>query len=610
MLFLILLTLPETMKLTRPLIFYGIALYIGCVSYIFNTDIKLLGAVLAASFLIIILVTVEKKFSLLIIGFFFTGILSSLIYYNTNSIGSIQHIRIVKNKGYYAEGLISGKNVIVKGNINRLEDQDIVITNGRFEPGRDSYKGIIGTIYINGNYSIKKDMISHIFELKRSLYDKFSKAVGEEKSALIMSLCFGESRYLSDEQKFDFQKLGVVHAISVSGFHMAIIYKLLENIAGFQISILLSLIYMIFTGSQAATIRAFIMILILKLSKKVFKNYDALSSLSLSAIIILVIKPSFAADLGFILSYLSTLGIILYYGKIRRYFYKLPGSINEGISLALSSQVFSMPYSALALKNICIGFLPGNLVLLPLYSLIVIFGNLAFVFVKIDIFFKLFCSITYIFTIIIDGVNFILLKISPNVVYMPIIASMALLGTVVSFIMVKKGFARYKYVPIFLLLLVVLHNYSFIPKIQFINYWNNEGIIISYKSEKVLICSYNEDFQKDYDLLKQRFNITKVIFSDFSKLAVKINNKVNICSLPNEENIKAFLAFVVDTDKKDSIITRNIEQFKDVDTQKYDIIELPKEKYFVSGTKNINYINVKSYKIAFDKVYPALKIED
>jgi hypothetical protein len=76
------------------------------------------------------------------------------------------------------------------------------------------------------------------------------------------------------------------------------------------------------------------------------------------------------------------------------------------------------------------------------------------------------------------------------------------------------------------------------------------------------------------------------------------------------ENMKAYLALVVDTDKKDSIITRNIVQFKDVDTQKYDIIELPKEKYSVSGTKNINYINVKSYKIVFDKVYPALKAED
>jgi competence protein ComEC len=193
---------------------------------------------------------------------------------------------------------------------------------------------------------------------------------------------------------------------------------------------------------------------------------------------------------------------------------------------------------------------------------------------------------------------------------MPLIGSMAILGTVVSFIMVKKGFARFKYVPIFLLMLVMLQNYSFVPKIQFVSYWNNQGIIISYKSEKVLICSYNEDFKKDYDLLKQRFNITKVVFSDFTKFAVKINNKINIYSLPNVENMKAYLALVVDTDKKDSIITRNIVQFKDVDTQKYDIIELPKEKYSVSGTKNINYINVKSYKIVFDKVYPALKAED
>lgn len=57
------------------------------------------------------------------------------------------------------------------------------------------------------------------------------------------------------------------------------------------------------------------MIIILKLSKKVFRKYDSLSSISLAAIIILLNKPYYILDIGFMLSFLSTLGILLYNKK-------------------------------------------------------------------------------------------------------------------------------------------------------------------------------------------------------------------------------------------------------------------------------------------------------
>jgi len=50
-----------------------------------------------------------------------------------------------------------------------------------------------------------------------------------------MALCYGDTGYLSKSQKSEFQQLGVVHAVSVSGFHMAVIFKVLESLIGLKV---------------------------------------------------------------------------------------------------------------------------------------------------------------------------------------------------------------------------------------------------------------------------------------------------------------------------------------------------------------------------------------
>ena len=132
---------------------------------------------------------------------------------------------------------------------------------------------------------------------------------------------------------------------------------------------------MIFTGGLPSTIRAFIMIFILKIASKVYKKYDSLSSVSLAAIILLIFRPFYILDIGFMLSFLCVLGIIVFNKKMKKMLYKLPSALNESFSLSLSSQIFSIPYAVVALKTFSLGFLFSNFLLLPLYTIVVILGN-------------------------------------------------------------------------------------------------------------------------------------------------------------------------------------------------------------------------------------------
>ncbi|MCD3295425.1 ComEC/Rec2 family competence protein, partial [Clostridium botulinum] len=279
-----------------------------------------------------------------------------------------------------------------------------------------------------------------------------------KKSSIIMACCYGDTKYLSLDTKNEINRLGISHIISVSGLHIALVYKILESIFGIKIALIMSFVYMIFTGAKAATIRAYIMIVVLKFSKVVYKNYDSLSALSLAAIILLIMKPYYVMDIGFNLSFLATLGIILYNKKIKRVLYKLPTKINEGLSMTLSAQVFSMPYAMGTLNNISMFFILGNLILVPIYSMVILIGNIEVIFFNSDTAFDMFSKVLYSLLTAIDGGTYLLLKITPNVVQYNYFYEVSILSIFITYILYKHGYKRIIYFPIFVMCLVLTYS--------------------------------------------------------------------------------------------------------------------------------------------------------
>lgn len=582
----------------KPIVFYAVSFYISCISYVVFDSNSLLGAVTAASFLIIILLTVDKRFSVIIGGFFIAGVVAIHAYYSFAAMDKLETIRISKIKDYYSVGSAKGRNIIIKGNLEGLEEGDKVLAKGKFEKQADYNRGTIGSFYVEDFRLYKPDMVSRLQTVKRNAYEKFEEHLGKEKAALVMSMCFGETAYLSEEQKYDFQELGVVHAISVSGFHMAVIYKILEGVMGLWPSILVSLLYMIFTGAQSATLRAFLMILTLKLSKKFFRNYDSLSALSTSALIILVFRPYYVLDVGFILSYLATLGIILYYNKIRRALFKLPKIINESLSLTLSAQTFSMAYSGMVFNNISFGFLLGNIVLLPMYTVLVAAGNMALLLLKTNYIFGLVCRGINFISTAIEGASYLLLKLVPPVADISYLSSLALLIIIACFILSKKGFEKCKFVPIFVLGIVMLENYNFFPRIDYLNLAGKDGIILSYKDERVLVHNLNEPISE-----KDKLKFSKVIENTGGEFVIRLGKNYSVKLINSKGyNSKSVDLEVVGHNRK-TVLTRNTENFMDMDLKKYDIIKMPKQEYYPFKGKLTNKIPKDSYTVVFTKVY-------
>ncbi|MCS4470283.1 ComEC/Rec2 family competence protein [Clostridium botulinum] len=271
----------------------------------------LLGAVFTASFLIIIFINEDSKNFIIILLFFILAMFSFYSYFTIDVPDNIK-VRITKKEKYYCFGDYKGRNIFIIGKTKELKEGVKTTIEGEFTRDIRYSSGSLGSFKVKKVKGKEEDIVYNIYNFKSIAYNEFKEQLGENKTAMVMSLCFGETKYISNSDKDILKKLGVIHAVSVSGFHMAIIYKLLERVLGLTLAIPVSFLYIILTGMKSSAIRAFIMIIILKLSKKVFRKYDSLSSISLAAIIILLNKPYYILDIGFMLSFLSTIGILLY----------------------------------------------------------------------------------------------------------------------------------------------------------------------------------------------------------------------------------------------------------------------------------------------------------
>ena len=587
--------LQNISNMKKPMIYYAISIFIGCLSALMLYQSVIVGAVITASFFTIFFFTIDKKFFIINMIFFLMGMLSFTMYFNLKVSNNIE-VRVIDKKGYYYQGDYKGRKLILSGKVTGIKEGEKLKVYGKFESGKDYARGIIGKYNIEKYSKRKNDFVYYLYDVKRNIYLQFKEILGEEKSAIIMALCYGDTGYLSKSQKSEFQQLGVVHAVSVSGFHMAVIFKVLESLIGLKFSIVTCFIYILFTGIQASTIRAFIMIFIFKFSKVVFKNYDSMSSLSFSALILLLVKPYYIIDIGFMLSFLATIGILLYYKKMLKFLYKLPEKLGESLSITLSSQIFSMPYVAFTIQSFSGGFILGNVLLLPMYSAIVILGNIALLCCSIKPVFQfLNLALNFILTAV-EGANYLILKACPDVSLLGYLDGIALILIYMSFLFYSHGYKKFKYLPAFVLIMMLCSNYSFVPQIHYIQFLNGEAIVIKYRMDSTMICNYDQSSAKKVMAIKEEMGVNKIITNPQKNSVIRLDSGLCVGIIPYYENKSINIAFI-DGNKKLMFINNDVKK-DDIPAFNADsITKLPAANILDHSSKNTDYTDDNKYNL-------------
>lgn len=138
---------------------------------------------------------------------------------------------------------------------------------------------------------------------------------------IAMSLLFGETDGLREDELDAFRRLGIAHIMAVSGLHVSILGALLLAILdrlpigrwiSFAILAVFLGIYCALTGFSAAAIRAAVMLLYYQCAANLFLMSDRLTVWAGAMIVVLLVNPLYAHTAGFVLSFSAVLSIILF----------------------------------------------------------------------------------------------------------------------------------------------------------------------------------------------------------------------------------------------------------------------------------------------------------
>lgn len=197
-----------------------------------------------------------------------------------------------------------------------------------------------------------------------------------------------------------FQMAGVVHILAISGFNVGIVaYVIFLFLKMFPLgrrwhyilTILFLIVYAVLTGGQPPVVRATIMAVVFLAGFILEREPESVNTLACAALLILCVNPVNLFDVGFQLSFVSVLAIIVFYPKCVSVFSKRHDQaanrnkvVEAGMSvLKYIGQSFMLSFCAYVGVAVMVAYyfelvtpvaILANLVVIPLASLIVILG--------------------------------------------------------------------------------------------------------------------------------------------------------------------------------------------------------------------------------------------
>jgi competence protein ComEC len=195
--------------------------------------------------------------------------------------------------------------------------------------------------------------------------------------ALLISLAVGEKAYLSSEKIREFQSSGLMHILSLSGFHVAVALTIILLILRFlrikspysDIILIISILYYwLISGMSVATTRAVILAITWIAGRLIQREGNSINILVFAALILLFISPNQLFSPGFQLSFGAAFGLMVLPNKLIE-IYPLLKLVPRFLISIICAQAMTFPLVVLHFKIIVGQALLINFLILPIISL-------------------------------------------------------------------------------------------------------------------------------------------------------------------------------------------------------------------------------------------------
>ncbi len=240
----------------------------------------------------------------------------------------------------------------------------------------------------------------HVIRFKHRLSEILEDHFAGAEKGIMEGFLLGDRYNIPQHINELFQMAGVVHILAISGFNVGIVaYVIFLFLKIFPLgrrwhyilTILILIAYAVLTGGQPPVVRATIMAVVFLAGFILEREPESVNTLSGAALLILLVNPVNLFDVGFQLSFISVLAIIVFYPKCAGIFSrfldkKVQGNkaVTAGMSiLKYIGQSFILSFCAYTGVAVMVAYyfelvtpvaILANLAVIPLASLIVILG--------------------------------------------------------------------------------------------------------------------------------------------------------------------------------------------------------------------------------------------
>ena len=258
-------------------------------------------------------------------------------------------------------------------------------------------KGVTHQVYLKSDawidigYNDSNPIYRFSYWMRDFLLETMQKlGVQGEEYSVAAAILLGYDDSLPQELRQKYVAAGAMHILCVSGLHVGVIFMVFSYMLAFLddrkkwqyvmkncVLFVLIWFYALIAGLAPSILRATIMLSFVIVGNMINRKGVLLNSLAASAFILLCVNPANLFDVGFQLSYVAVIGIVVLQVPISKVIYskyKIVNKIWEITSVTIAAQIATAPFTIYYFHQFPIYFWLSNLFMTPISSVVIMGG--------------------------------------------------------------------------------------------------------------------------------------------------------------------------------------------------------------------------------------------
>lgn len=259
-------------------------------------------------------------------------------------------------------------------------------------------RGVTGTVYLKEGCWIftgvrkERPLYAFAYRFRERMMEAMRRCgIDGDELGVGAAILLGYDESLPAQVRHNYVAAGSMHILCVSGMHVGIIYLLASSLLGllgsgkvaklFKRITLLALIwfYALVTGLSPSIMRSALMISMILFGEIIHRKGFTLNSIAASAFVLLMVDPYNLFAIGFQLSYVAVIGIVLLQKPLSNMLYiknKWLDKVWEITTVSFAAQVATMPFTIYYFNQFTPYFWLSNLLMTPLSFAVILVGML------------------------------------------------------------------------------------------------------------------------------------------------------------------------------------------------------------------------------------------